>query len=92
MTKLRALELRGKINLSTHLLALNHLPKFKYLGSVSDVLFKATFDHIGGSTCQGCDQSDKKQVEERDKRRGIDPVIHYGSIASSNQVMKGAIT
>jgi hypothetical protein len=41
------------------------------------------------ANCQGCDQS---QLEGRKIRRSGEPKIHYGGIASSNQVMKDAAT
>ncbi|WZH50247.1 uncharacterized protein QYS62_011491 [Fusarium acuminatum] len=58
--------------------------------SAPDHLFLASYQHDPSmANCQGCDQS---QLEEREARRCREPKIHYGAIASSNQVMKDAVT
>ncbi|EXK76921.1 hypothetical protein FOQG_18349 [Fusarium oxysporum f. sp. raphani 54005] len=55
-----------------------------------DHLFQASYQHDSRMpNCQGCDQS---RLEEREARRSCEPKIHYGGIASSNQVMKNAAT
>ncbi|KAF5725137.1 Pfs NACHT ankyrin domain-containing protein [Fusarium mundagurra] len=55
-----------------------------------DHLFQASYQHDPHMpNCQGCDQS---RLEERETRRSCEPKIHYGGIASSNQVMKDAAT
>ncbi|KAL4812736.1 violaceus kinesin [Aspergillus spinulosporus] len=49
-----------------------------------------TYDHIGdGPSCSACDEN---QVVERPERATQEPHIHYGLIASGNQVMKDART
>ncbi|GKU10148.1 unnamed protein product, partial [Fusarium langsethiae] len=51
-----------------------------------DRLFQSTYPHeSSNSTCDKCDQS---KLEARKVRGSTDPVIHYGAIASANQVMK----
>ncbi|KAM0550203.1 hypothetical protein ACHAPJ_009051 [Fusarium lateritium] len=58
------------------------------LPSQPDRLFRASYIHeSSGSTCDECDQS---KLEVRKTRVSTDPVIHYGGIASGNQVMKDA--
>jgi nucleoside phosphorylase len=53
-----------------------------------DRLFKTSYSHEpSASTCDECDQS---KLESRKIRVSADPVIHYGAIASGNQVMKDA--
>ncbi|KAM5381160.1 hypothetical protein ACJZ2D_003076 [Fusarium nematophilum] len=55
-----------------------------------DRLFQASYKHeVSATTCDGCDQS---KLVQRSTRFSHDPVIHYGAIASGNQVMKDAIT
>ncbi|RAH73770.1 uncharacterized protein BO66DRAFT_408681 [Aspergillus aculeatinus CBS 121060] len=60
--------------------------KFTYRGAEQDVLFEPDYDHEdSGITCANCD------FRRRETRpdRGYDvPVVHYGLIASANQVMK----
>jgi hypothetical protein len=50
-----------------------------------DILFDAKYNHVGGSTCEGC--SENKLVKRR-ARGNQQIVIHYGTIVSGNQVMK----
>jgi nucleoside phosphorylase len=59
---------------------------FMYRGQEQDRLFDTTFDHHGlQNTCDTCDIS---RLVTRPTRERHDPVIHYGLIASGNQVMK----
>jgi nucleoside phosphorylase len=60
--------------------------KHTYQGAENDVLFEAGYDHLGGSIT--CDQCDTSQVVSRAAREMTEPVIHYGTIASGNQVMR----
>ncbi|KAL2822076.1 hypothetical protein BJX63DRAFT_417851 [Aspergillus granulosus] len=56
----------------------------------TDQLFQPTYDHIGdGPNCSACAQS---QLVDRPQRVAEEPHIHYGLIASGNQVMKDART
>jgi nucleoside phosphorylase len=58
--------------------------------SAPDRLFQASYEHDPSmANCQTCDQS---KLERRDARRSCEPKIHYGGVASSNQVMKDAVT
>ncbi|WPA97796.1 uncharacterized protein RHO25_002407 [Cercospora beticola] len=53
-----------------------------------DHLFHASYPHVPEkSSCMDCDAS---QVIERKSRKRSGPVVHYGLIASGNQVMKDA--
>ncbi|KAK4078527.1 uncharacterized protein Triagg1_2858 [Trichoderma aggressivum f. europaeum] len=61
--------------------------------NIHDQLYKSTFIHSTPSEdCQSCG-SDAAHVELRDPRDqdDDDPAIHYGVIASGNQVMKDAL-
>ncbi|KAF6793373.1 g-protein beta wd-40 repeats containing [Colletotrichum sojae] len=65
-------------------------PKMKkksaYQGISNDCLFQAEYDHVDlDSTCGQCDCT---QTIQRDAREDTDPFIHYGTIASGNQVIK----
>ncbi|OHF04435.1 hypothetical protein CORC01_00287 [Colletotrichum orchidophilum] len=53
-----------------------------------DRLFEASYEH-SGETCDSCDRS---KLVSRDPRPTDTPSIHYGIIASGNQVMKHAKT
>ncbi|KAN0070867.1 hypothetical protein V8E54_011032 [Elaphomyces granulatus] len=55
-----------------------------------DRLFNPAYDHPQGEdTCINCD---KRQLIHRDPRTSDEPQIHYGLIASGNQVMKDGKT
>lgn len=58
---------------------------YKHPGLSKDVLFHPKYIHEPGSTCGKCDQS---YVVQRESRPSQDPHIHYGTIGSSNVVIK----
>lgn len=90
LSTLQANDIRGKLSLSKHLSTIiQRLPKFAYPGAAHDELYKASFNHLGGSICHNCN---KQELVERDVRESPDVVLHYGTIASSNQVVKDAVT
>ena len=51
-----------------------------------DKLFNPAYDHPRGE--DNCIKCDKRQLIHRDPRTSDEPKIHYGLIASGNQVMK----
>ncbi|KKZ62054.1 hypothetical protein EMCG_03516 [[Emmonsia] crescens] len=63
--------------------------KFTNPGTKHDILYQAEYPHPGGDTCAACDQS---RIKSRPDRRNVEPVIHYGLIASGNSVIKDAKT
>jgi nucleoside phosphorylase len=65
---------------------LNAWQEFSQEGVGPDVLFEPSYNHIDGETCTNCDQ---KRVIKR-KPRGRNFMVHYGTIASGNQVMRDA--
>jgi nucleoside phosphorylase len=58
---------------------------FVYQGAEHDYLYESTYSHTGGETCNGCDI---RQTVHREFRTTTDPHIHYGNIASGNEVIK----
>ncbi|KAH7008756.1 Pfs, NACHT and ankyrin domain protein [Ilyonectria destructans] len=54
--------------------------------SSPDCLFCATYDHA--SPTPGCDGCDHSKLVPRSRRMTDDPLIHYGAIASGNQVIR----
>jgi len=89
VSKLRALHYRGQNNLTTYLSIFNRLENFSRNTVGPDVLFEATYNHIGGATCEQC--SKEKEVK-RTPRKDQEVVVHYGTIASGNQVVKDGVT
>ncbi|GIK07159.1 hypothetical protein Aspvir_002814 [Aspergillus viridinutans] len=66
------------------------LEQFVYPGVEDDQLFAAEYEHVPAeTTCEDCDAS---RVVARKPRRSTNPRIHYGLIASGNQVIKHALT
>ncbi|KAL4882682.1 nucleoside phosphorylase domain-containing protein [Aspergillus karnatakaensis] len=54
-----------------------------------DLLFESSYEHhVTSRTCRDCD---RERVIARDQRNTTDPYIHYGLIASGNQVVKSAV-
>lgn len=62
----------------------------RYQGKDFDRLFEADHEHIQAknNNCQKCDPVQEVEREERDSD---EPVIHYGMIASGNQVIKNGL-
>lgn len=62
------------------------MTKFTHRGPLQDRLFDGTYDHIPSmDTCEHCNTS---RLVNRPARCNTDPEIHYGVIASGNQVMR----
>jgi nucleoside phosphorylase len=64
-------------------------PKYSYQGLENDQLYQAQYDHVKGPTCTNCDT---KKLVTRKPRESSAVVIHYGTIASANQVMRNGAT
>jgi nucleoside phosphorylase len=63
--------------------------EYIFQGADNDQLFEAEYDHEGGDDCEECDPI---LIEERPIRKNLMPKVHYGNIASGNQVMKHGAT
>ncbi|GES63994.1 purine and uridine phosphorylase [Aspergillus terreus] len=55
----------------------------------TDRLFRSDYLHVSGSTCKDCDASAEVQ---RESRLHDDPMIHYGTIATGDSVIKHSPT
>jgi nucleoside phosphorylase len=87
VANLRAKHMGGRGRLAKYLSKLNRLPDFTREAAGPDALFNAAYDHKkGAATCKECDFS---YVADREPRRQ-EFVVHYGTIASGNQVMRNA--
>lgn len=62
---------------------------YVYQGRDSDVLLNASYRHVTGNTCANCVLSHAVQRADRKDDR---PRIHYGNIASGNEVIKDGET
>ena len=63
--------------------------KFKRCNAGPDNLYRATYNHVEGATCDGCS---KDMLVTRAPRENNRVIVQYGTIASGNQVMKDGIT
>ena len=89
VAKMQANHLRRRSNLHEYICKLSHFPEFTRASAGPDILFEATYNHVGGRTCETC--SADKTVEREPEERG-EVVIHYGTIASGNQVIRDGST
>jgi nucleoside phosphorylase len=64
--------------------------QFTFPGTQHDSLYEAGYDHTGDATT--CSECDAAKLVHRQPRTSDDPVIHYGLIASGDQVMRHGIT
>jgi nucleoside phosphorylase len=61
---------------------------YSYQGAENDQLYDADYDHVGdGDTCQSCNPA---KVVARSTRENDIPVVHAGTIASGDKVIKSA--
>ncbi|KAI0552294.1 purine and uridine phosphorylase [Xylaria curta] len=63
-----------------------YMERYTSRESLQDLLFEGTYEHpVSESTCNRCDQS---RLVKRIPRCGNDPMIHYGVIASGDQLAR----
>jgi hypothetical protein len=87
VANVRAKQMRGKGRLLEYLSKLDSLPDFTREAAGWDTLFEAEYEHAGkGSTCANC--STEHAVDREPRRQEV--VVHHGTIASGNQVIKDA--
>lgn len=90
VTKLRANHYLDRGSLVAHLSNFDQLPPFHREKAGPDVLFEAAYDHNGGATCEQCGK--ERVIHRTTRRAGEEVTVHYGTIASGNQVMKDGAT
>jgi nucleoside phosphorylase len=86
VAKLRANYIGGKSRLPEYISKLNRQPTFARENAGPDILYQADYNHEGGATCEQC--SGERTVDRQQRSQEI--VVHYGTIASGNQVMRDA--
>ncbi|KAI9869033.1 MAG: hypothetical protein M1813_002856 [Trichoglossum hirsutum] len=89
VVRVRSNHFNRKNNLSRFLSTFNHLPEFASHNAGPDLLFESTYNHIGGSTCERCC---KGRLIRRISREGQEVVVHYGTVASGNKVIRNGVT
>ena len=63
---------------------------FSYPGTERDQLFEAEYDHQGNA--DNCALCDTTKLVRRSARTNSNPLVHYGMIASGNQVIRHGAT
>lgn len=84
----------GKLaqNISSALQRYSKLSReYIHQGAEHDHLFEAAYNHAGSSE-QGCEYCDPNRLVSRHIRPSRRPLVHYGTVASGNQVIKDGIT
>jgi len=89
LSKMRSNHYIGRNDLSKHLSAITRVPHFARVMAGPDLLFESDYNHIEGPTC---DQCSREKLVKRIARDSQDIVVHYGTIASGNQVVKDGVT
>ncbi|KAF2819663.1 purine and uridine phosphorylase [Ophiobolus disseminans] len=85
--KVRAKQMRVKGRLLEYLSKLDSLPDFSRKAAGLDNLFEAEYKHAGrGATCEKC--SAEHTITRETRRQEV--AVHYGTIASGNQVINDA--
>ncbi|KAI0445831.1 ankyrin repeat-containing domain protein [Xylaria telfairii] len=67
-----------------------HMEEYTCRETLKDLLFESAYEHPESESA--CDRCDHSRLVKRAPRRNNDPVIHYGVIASGDQVIKYATT
>jgi nucleoside phosphorylase len=86
VSNIEANQLIGRSGFSGYLSKLEDRPAFTRQSVGADILFQSDYNHVGGDACEKCS---KQRVVDR-KPRTEEIVVHYGIIASGNQVMRDA--
>ncbi|KAK2799233.1 hypothetical protein FQN51_007063 [Onygenales sp. PD_10] len=87
VSKLQSNHARGQSSIPTYLSRLKNTP-FDRRRAGPDQLFQSSFQHSGWPTCDHCC---KNMTISRNPHKRLG-VIHYGTIASGNQVIKDGVT
>lgn len=93
LANLQARHICDTNNMPRYIAVLEQKKIFKKPPPETDILFESTYDHDQDeTTCDNCDNCDKSKIKPREPRDDNEVVVHYGTIASGNRVMKNART
>jgi nucleoside phosphorylase len=88
VAKVRKNVYRGRSKLSDYIALVEHNPEFHRSKTGPDVLFDAAYDHEGGADCNNC--AADRQENRQPRETGKEVLVHYGTIASGNHLMRDA--
>ena len=86
--KLQSRHHTGINSLMKYLSLFEKVPGFGCHDAGPDILFESGYHHANGATCQNCSTN---RIVSRVLCTNHEPVVHYGTIASGNQVMKNGV-
>jgi nucleoside phosphorylase len=87
VSKLQARHMLGKKTIMHHIDQMtSRYTNFSHPGVQFDILYRSGYDHPDGA--DSCDQCEINQKVNRKPRSSVQPVVHYGLIASGNLVMR----
>ena len=89
VAKIQSTYFTGKGGVTSHPLESKHKPCISTEDVAHDLLFEASYQHTGEDTCDSCDAG---RVVERPLRQSQRPTVHYGTIASGNEVIRDGVT
>jgi nucleoside phosphorylase len=87
LARLRANYMSGKSNFLRHMRVFDDLKQFSQNEAGPDILFDADYHHYGRFSCDTCDSD---RIVRRKPRISDESVLHYGTIASGNHVIKNS--
>jgi ankyrin repeat protein/nucleoside phosphorylase len=88
VNKMRSISAISQSRIQSCLSSLSHHDIFDRRRAGPDILFASSYKHVSGSTCHQCLED---KIVPRPRREKEETVIHFGLIASGNQVMKDGI-
>lgn len=89
VARMRETHLQRRSKLSEYISRTQCIPAFMRDSAGPDTLYRASYNHVGGNSCQGCST---EEVVDRQPRQNNEIAVHYGTIASGNQVIRNAET
>ncbi|KAG9559655.1 purine and uridine phosphorylase, partial [Aureobasidium melanogenum] len=83
-------QLTNRFSIAAHLSSLaERLPDYEFPSQLSDDLYHPDRLHKGGQSC--CDCGTETRIRRQPRSNRLLPVVHYGTIASGDRVVKDAI-
>lgn len=90
LTSLQARHISDTNNMPGYIAVLEQKESFKRPPPETDILFESTYNHKQDETT--CEYCDKSKIKPRKARNDNKVIVHYGTIASGNRVIKNART
>ncbi|KAF2151440.1 ankyrin [Myriangium duriaei CBS 260.36] len=89
VSTVQANEILERSTLSNYLSHIEHIRTFQRSRTGPDVLFETNYNHVPGPTCDHCCANRQQAQSARESETEV--VVHYGTIASGNRVIKDAV-